>query len=215
MNPVLKTVEEQLQPGHTALLVVDLQNDFCAEGGFLHRERGYDIRFAKQVADNIGVVVAAVRRMNVPVIWIRSHYDFKYLAEPHIAKRGNEGCCLEGSWGAEFFALVPDRDDTIVDKHHFNAFTGTVLHEILQRRGIRTLALAGVATNVCVDSTLRDGFFHGYHVVLLEDCVGSNNKAGHDGTLATVRANFGEVLSGIRLVEILNGASDKARAVSS
>lgn len=99
--------------------------------------------------------------------------------------------------------LSPEGHELIVDKHHFSAFKGTPLDDLLRNRGISTLVVAGVATNVCVDSTLRDGFFHGYYIVLLEDCVGSNSKAGHDGTLATVRNNISTVVSGGALVEAL------------
>ena len=63
--------------------------------------------------------------------------------------------------------------------------------------------MTGVATNVCVDSTLRHGFFLGYHIVLAEDCVGSGNKAGHDGTLATVRVNFGSVVDSAEIARLL------------
>lgn len=203
MMPVLRSLEEQVSPARAALLVVDMQNDFCAEGGYLHKARNYDVGFAGALADKIAATIGVVRAAGVPVVWIRSLYDFKYLAEPHIVKRKEEGCCLEGAWGADFFRLTPDKNDLVVTKHHFSAFKGTPLDDLLRSRGIRTLVLTGVATNVCVDSTLRDGFFHGYHIVVLEDCVGSNNKVGHDGTLATVRANIGTVIQSAKLAELL------------
>jgi ureidoacrylate peracid hydrolase len=195
MTVILPTLEEQARPDRAALLVIDMQNDFCAEGGFLHNERGYNVEFAKAVADNIGTAVAHARAAAMPVVWVRSIYDFKYLTGPHIVKRRSEGCCMEGSWGADFFRLKPEPDDLIIDKHHYSAFRDTALDTALRRRGIATLVITGVATNVCVDSTLRDGFFLGYYIVLLEDCVGSNSKAGHDGTLASVRNNIGIVAS--------------------
>jgi ureidoacrylate peracid hydrolase len=195
VSVILPTLEEQARPDRAALLVVDMQNDFCAEGGFLHRERGHNVEFAKTVADNIAAAVACARGAGMPVVWVRSIYDFKYLTGPHIVKRRSEGCCMEGSWGVAFFRLKPEPDHLIVDKHHYSAFRDTPLDTALRRRGIATLIMTGVATNVCVDSTLRDGFFLGYYIVLLEDCVGSNSKAGHDGTLASVRNNIGIVAS--------------------
>jgi ureidoacrylate peracid hydrolase len=203
MDPILRTFEEQCRPEHTALLVIDMQNDFCAEGGFLQKERNYDVRFAGTLADNIRPVVDAARAAGVPVVWIRSIYDFKYLADPHIVKRRSEGCCLEGSWGADFFELAPAPGEAIVDKHCYSGFRDTPLDGELRSRGIRTLILAGVATNVCVDSTLREGFFLGYYIVLLEDCVGSNSRAGHEGTLATVRNNIGTVVPSSVVIEML------------
>lgn len=192
---LLDTFEAQVRPAHSAVLVIDMQNDFCAEGGYLNAAKGYDVGFASGVATAINRLVGVARNTGAPIFWIRSHYDFRFLAAPHIVKRRTEGCCIEGSWGAEFFMLDPAPGEPIVDKHHFSGFKGTPLDTMLRARGIRTLLVTGVATNVCVDSTLREGFFLGYHIVLVEQCVGSNSKAGHDGTLATVRNNIGTVAS--------------------
>ena len=79
--------------------------------------------------------------------------------------------------------------------------------QMLQARGIRTLVITGVATNVCVDSTLREGFFLGYHIVVAEDGVGSSNRAGHEGTLSTVRVNFGSVLPSAEILRLVRAAA--------
>jgi ureidoacrylate peracid hydrolase len=191
----MNALEEQLRPDQAALLVVDMQNDFCAEGGYLQRERNYDVGFAKPLAARINAAVAAARKAGMMVVWVRSTYDFKYLNPAERAKRGTEGCCLEGTWGVAFFEVSPLPGELIAEKHRFSAFHGTTLDNELRSRGIRTLVMTGVATNVCVDSTLRDGFFLGYNIVVLEDCVGSNSRVGHEGTLATVRNNIGQVVS--------------------
>ena len=185
----------------TALLVIDMQNDFCAVGGYLQRERDYDVSQTPGIAQRIGVAVAAAREAGMPVVWIRSIYDFKYLNEAGRAKRGEEGCCLEGTWGVDFFELAPAAGELIVDKHCFSGFQNTPLDAELRAQNVRTLVVTGVSTNVCVDSTLREGFFLGYHIVLLEDCVGSNSRAGHDGTLATVRNNIGTVMTSVAMIE--------------
>lgn len=194
MSRPLRTLEDQLQREHTALLVIDMQNDFCAEGGYLQKRRNYDVSFAPVVAANIQLLIGSARMAGVPVVWIHSIYDFKYLTDPYIVKRGEEGCCLEGSWGAAPFGVEPVQGDMVVNKHSFSGFYNTGLDESLHAQGIKTLVITGVATNVCVDSTLRDGFFRGYNIVVAEDCVGSNSKAGHEGTLATVRNNIGTVV---------------------
>jgi ureidoacrylate peracid hydrolase len=99
MTALLPTLEDQTRPDRAALLVIDMQNDFCAPGGFLHKERGYNVDFAGAVADNIGAAIACARMAGMAVVWVRSIYDFKYLTGPHIVKRRGEGCCTEGSWG--------------------------------------------------------------------------------------------------------------------
>jgi ureidoacrylate peracid hydrolase len=203
MTEPMTSLEDQLRPEHAALLIIDIQNDFCAEGGFLQRERDYNVGFAKEIAHNIGTVAAAARAAGMAVVWVRSIYDFKYLTDAHIVKRGKEGCCLEGTWGADFFEIAPEPGELVVDKHSFNGFRDTPLDEELRGRGIKTLVITGVATNVCVDSTLREGFFRGYYIVLLEDCVGSNSRAGHEGTLATVRNNIGVVMPSSAMMEMV------------
>jgi len=208
MRTILRTLEEQAQPAHTALLIIDMQNDFCAEGGFLQRTRAASgnnaIRVDSnvEVADCIGRLADAARSAGMPVVWVRSVYDFKYLADAHIAMRDEEGCCMEGSWGAEFFRLQPEAGDVIVDKHTFSGFHETTLHDELQARGVKTIIVTGVATNVCVDSTLRQGFFLGYHIIVPEDCVGSGNVTGHEGTLSSVRVNFGKVAPSRELIRL-------------
>ena len=207
MSTILRTIEEQVRAAHTALLVIDMQNDFCSEDGYLCKVRGYDPRYSRPVADSILRLVDAARRAGAPVVWLRSIYDFKYLADAHIAKRGAEGCCLEGSWGAEFFVVQPAPGERIIDKHTFSGFRNTQLDQVLRDRGVKTLLLTGVATNVCVESTLREGFFLGYNVVIAEDCVGSNNRAGHEGTLASVRTNFGHVADAATVATLLHDSA--------
>ncbi|MEK7944661.1 cysteine hydrolase [Pigmentiphaga sp. YJ18] len=205
MSDILRTLAEKVQPRHTALVIVDMQNDFCAQGGYLQRTRAESGRNPIRVdenaaiADRIGVLADEARRSGASVAWLRSVYDFKYLADAHVAMRDGEGCCMEGTWGADFFRIQPRQGDVVVDKHTFSGFHETGLHAQLQARGIKTLIMTGVATNVCVDSTLRHGFFLGYHIVVAEDCVGSGNPVGHEGTLSTVRVNFGEVTTSAEL----------------
>ena len=158
------------------------------------------------MADRIEQLTSALRPLGVRIVWIRSIYDFKYLTPAYRVKRGEEGCCLENTWGADYFRIAPAPGDVVVDKHSFSGFHNTKLHEILQGEGIKTLVLTGVATNVCVDSTLREGFFLGYNIVLAEDCVGSNSKTGHEGTLATVRNNIGTVSKSHDIARLLGGS---------
>lgn len=209
MTELLRSLPEQLRPAHTALVIVDLQNDFCAEGGYLQRTRAATAKNTirvdanERIAASIATLAEAAHASGAVVAWLRSVYDFKYLAPAHVAKRDAEGCCMEGSWGADWFHIRPADGDLVVTKHTFSGFHDTDLHAQLQARGIRTLLMTGVATNVCVDSTLRHGFILGYHIVVAEDCVGSGNEVGHIGTLATVRVNFGSVITSEQAVALL------------
>lgn len=195
---------------NSALLVIDMQNDFCHEQGYMRQAKNFDLSYIPGVVKGLETSLDAARQAGIPVIWIRSFYDFKYLMPAQQRKRGEEGCCLEGSWGAEIFHFTPAEGEQIVTKHVYSGFHQTNLHAVLQAQGVNTLLLTGVATNVCVDSTLRDGFFLGYNIVLVEDAVGSNSAPGHQGTLASVRNNFGKVLNSEALKELLTGQATAA-----
>lgn len=212
MRDILKTIEEQLTPAHTALVVIDMQNDFCSPDGFLAKERNQDTSTNKIIADNIMCLVQAGRGVGMEIVWVRAIYDYKYLPEPHVAKSPKEGLCMESTWGVDFYEVQPVKGELIVDKHCYSAFSGTDFDRQLRNRGIRTLLMTGVATNVCVDSTLRDGFFLGYYVVVAEDCVGAANKEGHEGTLSTVRYTFGSVLPSQEIIQIIHGRHAAAAA---
>ena len=84
-------------------------------------------------------------------------------------------------------------DEMVVEKRCYSAFHNTQLDDILRRRGIRSIVMTGVATNVCVESTLREAFFHGYYVVMPPDCVGSANATLHEATIKSVDFIFGEI----------------------
>ena len=111
--------------------------------------------------------------------------------------------CEEGTWGAEFYAgLQPQNGDIVITKHRYSAFLGTDLDMILRSRGIRSLLISGVGTNVCVESTLRDGYMRDYYIVLLEDCVGATNQALHQATLQNVTLHFGSVSNSKEVIKL-------------
>src|SRR5690606_14895302 len=190
MAALLESIDAQLRPEHTALLVIDMQNDFCHEDGYLSRERDYKVDYAVDVAERIAQLTASLRPLGVHIVWVRSIYDFKYLTPAYQVKRGEEGCCLENTWAADYFRIAPADGDVVIKTHSFSGYHETRVHEDVQKKGLGILVLTGVATKVSVDATLREGFFLGSNIVLAEDCVGSNSRAGHAGELATVRDNL-------------------------
>ena len=201
---------DKVKPETTALLVIDMQNDFCAEGGYIHNLTGADMSGNEPIADQINALVGVARAAKVPVVWIRANYEPKYLSDQAIDKWKEKGldaiCCEGGTWGWEFYRVAPEPDEMIIEKHTYSAFFGTELDRILRFRGIKTIIPTGVATQVCIDSTLRDGYFNGYYVVVPEECVGSYAKDQHEATLTNVRRLFGEVTSAETLKEIWKGS---------
>ena len=207
METLLDTLAERIDPAHTALLVVDVQNDFCAPGGYIDSVLGRDVSGSVPVADAIARLLGAARGAGVPAIWVKAVYDFEYLSAPMLTKIRETGlehavCCAEGSWGADWFRIRPEDGEPEIVKHRYSAFVGTPLEAMLKRRGIRTLVITGVATNICIDSTLRDAFLRDYYVVVPADCVGSANRPLHEATLQNVNFLFGDLTGGEEIAGI-------------
>ena len=111
--------------------------------------------------------------------------------------------CLPNSWGAQFYQVEPTTADCIVTKHRYSAFTGTDLNLILRSKGIETILVSGVVTNICVETTARDAFNLDYDVILVEDCCGAYFSDEHTSTLNNIRKYFGLVADSRTLVRIM------------
>ena len=203
---LLNGLGEILDPAHTAVVVVDMQNDFCADGGYIHTTQNADMSGNKPLSERIGKLVEAARDAGAMVVWIKAIYDHELLPAPMLSKFLEKGkgavCCASDSWGSDFYEIAPNDDEFVVEKRCYSAFHNTQLDDILRRRGIRTLVMTGVATNVCVDSTLREGFFHGYYIVMPPDCVGSANVPLHEATIKSVEFIFGHIPESAEVMKV-------------
>jgi ureidoacrylate peracid hydrolase len=176
-----------LTPAETALVVVDMQNAYASPGGYLDLA-GFDIGGAAAAIEKITQAVDAARTAGMPVIFFQNGWDAGYVeaggpGSPNWWKSNAlktmrerpelQGKLLaKGTWDyALVDALQPKSGEIVIEKPRYSAFCNTQLDSILRARGIRTLAFCGIATNVCVESTLRDGFFLEYFGVLLEDAT--------------------------------------------
>ncbi|MGD0234446.1 MAG: isochorismatase family cysteine hydrolase [Syntrophorhabdales bacterium] len=183
-----------LEPKRSAALVIDMQNDFChPEGAF--GKRGLNLLSVHEMIPVLARFVDTARSLGVEIVHVRSFLDEKFLSRSMLARnrqlgRGR-GICPEGGWGSEFYQMIPARDEMVLTKHAFSAFIGTDLQERLLAKGIQTLMVTGVLTNVCCESTLRDGFMLGFYTFLVEDCCASMDQAAHLATVENVRNYFG------------------------
>ncbi|MEV7598063.1 cysteine hydrolase [Kitasatospora sp. NPDC089797] len=160
--------------GRTALIVVDLQNDFCAGPVAAARYPGDPTRLAT-VAATTARAVDTARAHGTDVVFVR------FLGDPahqgaswrhRDATLGKRPKCPTGSWGAEFHAVAPRDDEAVFTKYAcFDAFLSEGFEQHLVERGVHHLALAGVFADVCVDSTARTGFQKGFHITVLADCT--------------------------------------------
>ena len=193
------SLAEWIDPTSSALLVVDMQNDFChPEGAFA--KRGLDISLAQRIVPTVLRLMEVAREAGVPVVIMRvlrgvntGWPAFERLTR-HNYGSGFIPVFVEGTWGAELLdEFRPKPGDIPLDKNRYGAFTGTNLDLMLKNKGVRTLVMSGGATNVCVESTVREGFMLDYSVVVVEDACATVTKELHEGTLASIRGWFGRV----------------------
>ena len=188
-------VPKILSPEWAAVLVVDVQNDFCHEQGAFGR-LGFDMGAIQASVRALTGFLDAARRAGVPVVFIKTHHGPWTNSEAWLTRgprRAGE-ICAAGSWGAEFYGVTPAAGEPVVVKHRYSGFLGTDLEVILRARERRSVLVTGVATNVCVESTARDAYMRDYHLVMVDDCCGAVTKAEHEATLHNMRSYFGRVL---------------------
>ncbi len=200
----LATLDEKILGPHTAVIVIDVQNDFCAEEGIMAKE-GFDVSDAQAMAARLPPFLATARAAGALVVFVRNVYSTDqnyYLSDVWLeqAARARAGSytrrpvCADGSWEGDYYGDVrPEPVDARVIKHRFNAFLNTDLDTILRANGIRTIVMTGVATNVCVESTARDGFMRDYYVVFTSDGTATYAEEDHEATLRNINRFFGEV----------------------
>ncbi|HEY0214266.1 MAG TPA: pyrimidine utilization protein B [Paenirhodobacter sp.] len=176
-----------INPGDTAVVVVDMQNAYSTEGGYVDIA-GFDISGAKSVIENIRLTVEAARAAGVPVIYFQNGWDTDYVeaggpGSPNFHKsnalkhmRANpelQGTLLsKGGWDyAIVDELTPQPGDIVVPKTRYSGFFNSTMDSTLRARGIRNLVFVGIATNVCVESSIRDAFHLEYFSVVLADAT--------------------------------------------
>ncbi len=204
---ILASWQQQVDPGHTALVLVDLQNDFVHHDGWVAKQQipgflgdtGIDA-----VLDRSADLLRAARDSGVAVVYARMIGDEKYLAPPMRAQyQRNHGharptCVQEGTWGAGFFGeLGPNGrgKEFVIDKHRYSAFIGTRTDQVLRSNLIKTVVVSGVATSGCVESTIRDAFMLDYYVVIAGDACGDYDNDRHRATLTKMDLSFGTVVT--------------------
>jgi ureidoacrylate peracid hydrolase len=195
---------KKVSPAHTALIVVDMQNDFIASGGLIGRS-GRDVSAAQKLAERLPDFIGAARRAGVLVVFVRNVYSTDrnfYLSDPWLeqAARKQSGgytrfpVCADGSWEGDYYGDVrPQPDDPVVTKHRYNAFHNSDLDTILHANAIRTVVMTGVATDVCVGATAREAFMRDYYAVIVDDGTATFSPEDHAATLRNFDRYFGEV----------------------
>ena len=209
---VLKSAKERWDPRWTALLVVDVQNDCVSPKGSAAK-RGDDVSAAIAMVPKLMRLIEEARRVSLPVVYVKTTHSEWNDTPSWIYRKSQQSelnTCREGSWGAELYdGISPLPDERVVIKHRYSAFINTDLNTALKAKGIESVLVTGVATNVCVETTARDAYMYDYYVTMVEDCAAAYEPRLHESTLENMRRHFGLVTSSEEIVETWRGLTQK------
>ncbi|MGA0571917.1 pyrimidine utilization protein B [Variovorax sp. VNK109] len=199
-----------MHASQTALIIVDMQNAYASIGGYVD-SAGFDISGAQGTIEKIAKAAAAARAAGILVVYLQNGWDAKYVEaggpgspnwhksnalktmrkKPELAGK----FLAKGGWDYELIEpLTPQPGDIVLPKPRYSGFFNSALDSTLRARGIRNLAFTGIATNVCVECTLRDAFHLEYFSVLLEDATHELGGAAiQQATVYNVETFFGWV----------------------
>ncbi|MBX6376103.1 MAG: cysteine hydrolase [Acetobacteraceae bacterium] len=195
-TPVRETLDELLEPSVTALLLVDVQNDFCHPAGHFARHRR-DISHIEATLPAIRRLVTGAQALGIPTVFIRQCTlpDGASDSPAWLRFKTRDGkspeYTLRGSWGWELVdGLRPGPGDTELEKFRPDAFVRTDLERRLRAMGVESVVVAGTTTEGCVESTVRGASYHDFYVVVAEDAVCSTNPTLHAGSMRLFEARY-------------------------
>ncbi len=196
---LLMSLEEILSPGHSALIVVDAQNDFCSPGGCIDRLNPTIREVMESYVERSAHLLEAAREAGVMVVYTQATNDPDgiYKSAPDLRRKieylnpESPHICTDGTWGHDIVdRLKPLPREKIIRKHRHNSFTGTELDILLRSNGKKSLVITGVTTERCVLATVTGAIAHDYYVVVPTDCVAAPDAEMHEAAIKVISGNL-------------------------
>lgn len=200
-------LKQKLNPANTALIVTDVQRDFCAQDGALAR-RGRDVSGVDAIVDRIELAIQAAKKSSVFTAYTQQIYDRQKLNPLQLEQYDLDGkliTCDVSTNGYHFYRINPD-PQFVYPKYNYNIFSNPQLQADLQTHGIKTLVISGSDTAYCVETAIRNGFDLGYKIVVPQDLLIGNTKhpERNRNTLDIVEKTYGVVTNLQDIIEIWN-----------
>lgn len=221
----------ECEPSQTAVVVVDMQNDFASPGGMFDRV-GIDVSCIQAIVPNIAAVLHAARLAHMPIVYLKMGFhpsldDSGFPTSPNWLKHarlhvGDAVTAPDGTpsrilvrdcWNTDIVdELTPRADETVLYKSRYSGFYQTELDEVLRQKGVERLIVVGATTSVCVDSTVRDAMYRDYHCLVVSDATAEPiavdaPRSNHEASLLTMELLFAQVATSADVVTALGTTS--------
>ncbi len=187
-------LKAKVDPASTAFIVIDMQKDYCCEGGTFHR-RGFDVAPAQDLVIRLNRFLDKARGVLKYIVHL------KMTKAPDLSSRVSaelyERLGIERRYDpafADFYGVIPREGEAVISKYKYSGFVTTYLDQFLRSRDVKTLIVTGLATNVCVESTVRDGFMREYFIVVPSDLTEATSAEAKKWSLSTIDTYFGQVV---------------------